>query len=106
MVKWALALMIFTAPAYADLTPTAAVSSPAFEPNHPVEDFFTVSLVSIPFTGLWALLGASVVAGISQSKYPPEFSDDMFLGAAGVALGASVGIGLLSVSWGGSKKHE
>ena len=82
-------------------TSTATVDAgPGFEKNHPVEDFFTVTIVSLPFTALWVLIGASVVGGISQNRYPPEFNEDMLIGAGAVAVGASVGIGLVSVAWG------
>jgi hypothetical protein len=83
------------------ISPTVAVDAgPGFQKNHPVEDFFTVTIVSLPFTALWVLIGASVVGGISQGKYPPEFNSDMLIGAGAVALGASVGIGIVSVAWG------
>ena len=82
-------------------TSTATVDAgPGFQKNHPVEDFFTVTIVSLPFTALWVLIGASVVGGISQNKYPPEFNEDMLIGAGAVAVGASVSIGLVSVAWG------
>jgi hypothetical protein len=87
------------APTTATATP-AVDAGPGFEKNHPVEDFFTVTLVSLPFTALWALIGASVVGGISQGKYPPEFNSDMLIGAGAVAVGASLGIGIVSVAWG------
>jgi hypothetical protein len=83
------------------LSPTAqAASSPQFEKNRPVEDFFTVSLISTPFTALWSFVGASVVAGISQGKFPPEYNDQMLIGAGGVALGAALSIGFVSAYWG------
>jgi hypothetical protein len=68
-----------------------------------VEDFFTVSVVSLPFTVFWAFIGATAVAGISQQKFPPEFNEPMLVGAGACALGASVAIGLVSVSWGKGK---
>lgn len=90
-------------PVAASVTLTADAKVPVFEKNHPVEDFFTVSLTSLPFTALWSLVGATVVGGISQNKFPPEFNDNMLIGAGAVALGASFSIGLVSVFWGKGK---
>jgi hypothetical protein len=67
------------------------------------EDFTAVTLISLPFTALWALVGAVTVAAISQHAFPPSMDTPQLAGAAMVAAGASVSIGLLSVQWGGPK---
>ena len=114
MVRAALAILLLL-PAFspADISPTASTDvSPtakveaaplqAFqaEPNHPVEDFFTVSLISLPFTALWSFIGATAVASVTQQKFPPEYTDTLFIGAGAAAAGLSLGIGLVSISWG------
>jgi len=66
-----------------------------------VEDFFVVSITSLPFTGLWTLVGAALVGSISQKQFPPNFSNDTILSSAAIALGSSLCIGLVSsISWG------
>jgi hypothetical protein len=70
------------------------------EANKPVEDFFVVSIVSLPFTALWSVVGAAAVASISQKQFPPVFSNEAILSTAAIAVGSSLAIGLLSVSWG------
>ena len=71
-------------------------------PNQAGEDLVAITLISLPFTALWSLLGAAIVGGISQNRFPPNFDTPMLTGAAGVALGTSLAIGLVSVQWGGS----
>lgn len=78
-------------------------SPPPLEPNVPWQDISAVTLVSLPFTAFWSVLGALAVAGISQGHFPPEIGTPMLAGAAIVAGSASLGIGLISVQWGGSK---
>jgi hypothetical protein len=97
-----------TISAAAATTATSGVSpaSPTFEKNNPVEDFCVVSIVSLPFTALWSILGAGIVASISQQKFPPELSNDTLFSTGAIALGASVGIGLVSVSWGRGKANS
>jgi hypothetical protein len=68
--------------------------------NNPVEDFAAVTLFSLPFTAFWALVGALAIGGISQSRFPPDFDGPLLPSAAAAAAGASVCIGLFSVSWG------
>ena len=97
-----------TATAVAETATAQAPSEPRFaglEPylpqaNKPVEDFFVVSIISLPFTALWTVVGAAAVASISQKQFPPAFSNDAILSTAAIAIGASLTIGLLSVSWG------
>ena len=91
-----------------DLSTTAKLEAKALqafepEPNHPIEDFFTVSLISLPFTALWSFIGATAVASVTQQKFPPEYTDNLFIGAASAAAGLSLGIGLVSISWGPGK---
>ena len=102
VIRWALILATLLAPA------ASAEDLQAYhpEPNHPAEDFFVVSIISLPFTALWCLVGATAVASVSQQKFPPDFTDEALIGAGAVALGSSVSIGLLSVSWGGSKSTQ
>lgn len=95
-------------------SPTAQALSPSAEglldlpgrpapipkvPNRPVEDFFAVTLLSLPFTALWALVGALVVGGIAQNHFPPEFDTPLLTAAGMAAAGTSVAIGLVSVQW-------
>jgi hypothetical protein len=68
-------------------------------PNRPVDDFFAVTLISMPFTAFWALIGALAAGGISQKRFPPEFDTPLLAGAGIAAASASVAIGLVSVSW-------
>jgi hypothetical protein len=70
--------------------------------NQPGEDLVAITLISLPFTALWSLLGAAIVGGISQHQFPPNFDTPMLEGAAAVALGSSLAISLVSVQWGGS----
>jgi hypothetical protein len=86
----------------ADL-PLITETAPAFEPNHPVEDFFVVSIISLPFTALWTLVGATVVASVSQKVFPPNFDEGTLISAGAIAAGASVSIGLVSATWGTGK---
>jgi hypothetical protein len=92
-------------------TPTASSAAPleprlaGLEPykpeaNKPVEDFFVVSIVSLPFTALWSVVGAAAVASIAQKQFPPTFSNEAIISTAAIAVGSSLAIGLLSVSWG------
>jgi hypothetical protein len=85
------------------LTQAAISTSPAFEKNHPTEDFFVVTIISTPFTALWSLLGTAVVAGIAQKQFPPNFDRPTLVTAGSVALGASITIGVLSATWGQGK---
>jgi hypothetical protein len=82
-------------------------------PEHPAnarwEDFTAVTLLSAPFTAIWAVIGAAVVAKISQSRennpnFFPTMGTPELAGAAMVAAAASVSIGLVSVQWGGSAR--
>lgn len=108
-----LCFMILAAPALESgeaapqVRPVSATAAPleAFqpEPNGKLEDFFVVSLITLPFAALWSFIGATAVASVSQQKFPPEFTDPMLIGAGAVALGASVGVGLISVSFGRGK---
>jgi hypothetical protein len=77
---------------------------PDRKPNVAWEDMSAVTLVSLPFTAFWALLGALAVGGFQQGRFPPELDTPLLTGAAAVAAGASLSIGLVSVSWGGSSK--
>ena len=77
---------------------------PALEANRPLEDFFVVTIISLPFTALYGLMGATAYDSIQQSKFPPRFETQTLTRAGIAALAASVLIGTFSVSWGGSKK--
>jgi hypothetical protein len=68
--------------------------------NDPVEDFFAITLLSVPFTALWSLAGALIVGSISQGHFPPVIGTPLLTGAALTAAGASVTIGLVSIQWG------
>jgi hypothetical protein len=72
---------------------------PSVEKNEPLEDFFTVTIVSLPFTAFWCTLGALAIAGAQQGHFPPEVDQGLMVGAGSAALGLSVGIGLVSVTW-------
>jgi hypothetical protein len=84
--------------ALAPLPGSPAVPQPL--PSAGWEDFTAVTLVSMPFTAFWAVLGALIVGGVSQGHFPPEVDTPMLAGAAAVAGGASLGIGLVSLHWG------
>ncbi|MES2201516.1 MAG: hypothetical protein V4498_04625 [candidate division FCPU426 bacterium] len=93
----------------APLSPTATaevvpLSPYKPQPNRPVEDFFVVSIVSLPFTALWSLIGAAAVLSVSQGQFPPELTDASLIGAGATAVGLSLGVGLISVQWGGGKQ--
>lgn len=77
---------------------------PPVAPSLAWEDAAAATLVSLPFTAFWSLLGALAVGGISQGRFPPELNGDMLAGAAMVAGGTSLGIGLINIRWGGTKK--
>lgn len=97
-------LALSPAAASADLLP-ALPSRPAplkREPNVRWETFSATTLVSLPFTAFWALLGALIVGGVVQKRFPPEIDQPLLTSAAVVAGTASLGIGLISVNWGGS----
>jgi hypothetical protein len=70
--------------------------------NNPVEDFFALTLLSLPFTAIWGLLGAVLVGSIAQAHFPPTVGTPLLAGAGVVAAGASVSIALVSIQWGGS----
>lgn len=76
------------------------------EPNVAWEDVSAVTLVSLPFTAFWALIGALAVGGFTQGKFPPELDTPLLTGAAAAAAGASLSIGLISVNWGGSAPRQ
>ncbi len=89
------------------ISPTALVPLTPFMPeaDSGFEDFAVTSIISLPFTALWSLLGCMVVTSLWQQKFPPELGDPELIGAATTALGASISIGLISVNWGGTKKR-
>lgn len=99
-------------PSAKTLSPTANVMGPLpARPlpiqriaNRPVDDFFAVTLISLPFTAFWALVGALAVGGIAQQRFPPEFDNNLLAGAGAFAGGASLLTGLVSVSWSSSPK--
>lgn len=87
-------------PAAEPLPPLPNVApQPSVEKNAPLEDFFTVSIVSLPFTAFWCTLGALAIAGAQQGHFPPEVDQSLLIGAGSAALGLSVSIGLISVTW-------
>jgi len=73
------------------------------EPNVRWETFAATTIVSLPFTAFWALIGALIVGGVAQKRFPPEFDQPLLTGAAVAAGAASLSVGLISVNWGGSK---
>jgi hypothetical protein len=92
----------------------AAMAPRPAPPEHPAnarwEDFTAVTLLSAPFTAFWSVLGAVVVATVSQSRsqgklVAPNMGTPELSGAAMVAATASLGIGIVSVQWGGSPKR-
>jgi hypothetical protein len=87
------------------LCPSASALEGArrLEKNRPVEDFAVTTLVSLPFTAFWAFIGATAVLSVSQGKFLPDYSDEAVIGAGATALGASLAIGVVSVSWGKGK---
>lgn len=88
----------------ADLAPLPLRPAPLVrEPNVAWEDFSAVTLVSLPFTAFWSILGTLAVGGISQGKFPPEIDSTLIATAASIAGGASLTIGLVSIQWGGPK---
>lgn len=104
--RWAFALLACLSLALpaAELAPLpASPPKPAHLPNVAWEDFTAVTLISLPFTALWSVLGALAVASISQQVFPPAMDTPELAGAAMVAVGASLSIGLVSVQWGGPK---
>ncbi len=72
-------------------------------PNRPMEDFVAVTLISLPFTAFWGLIGALAIGGIAQNRFPPEFDTPLLTGAATFAAGSALTVGLVSVQWGGGK---
>lgn len=90
------------------LTETALVPLEPYKPetNKPIEDFFVVTIISLPFTALWSIVGAAVIGGIAQKQFPPNFSNDALLSTAAIAVGSSLTVGLLSVSWGKGKTSK
>jgi hypothetical protein len=80
-------------------------SPPPHTANARWEDFTAVTLLSAPFTAIWSVLGAVLVATVSQSRGQgklvfPNMGTPELTGAALVAATASVSIGLISVQWG------
>jgi hypothetical protein len=75
---------------------------PKDAPSVPWEYFTVVTLISTPFTALWCALVATVVESVAQDRFPPTFSGPVIAATAAVAGTASVGIGLVSLYWGGS----
>lgn len=73
-------------------------------PNNGVEDFFAVTLISLPFMAFWGLIGALIVGSAGQGHFPPDFDTPLLQGAGMVAAGASVATGLVSVQWGSFPK--
>ena len=71
-------------------------------PNNPVEDFFAVTLISLPFSAFWALVGTLIIGGAAQGHYPPDFNTQLLTTAGSIAAGTSLAIGLVSVQWGPS----
>lgn len=89
----------------ADLAPLPPRPTlPPVAPSLAWEDAAAATLVSLPFTAFWSLLGALAAGGVSQGRFPPELNTEMLAGAALVAGGTSLGIGLINIRWGGSKK--
>jgi hypothetical protein len=66
------------------------------------EDFTVVTLISLPFTALWCGLAAVAVSLCSGNRLPLSSTSPLVEGAGCLAGAASVTIGLVSVSWGGS----
>lgn len=96
------------APAEADLLGDlpARPRPPVPVPNVAWEHASAVTLVSLPFTAFWSLLGALAVGGIAQGRFPPEVDTPLLAGAAAVAGAGSLAIGLASVRWGGPARRE
>jgi hypothetical protein len=63
-----------------------------------------VTLLSAPFTALWYGLVFGIVEICVQGHVPPKFSPTMYEGLAAAAGATSLGIALVSVSWGGQGK--
>jgi hypothetical protein len=125
VVRLALAAMLAAAQAFAaDPAPLSAsaqtqgqpLSSTAEAPlepyhpeaNRPLEDFFVVSIVSLPFTAFWSFVGSTAVVAVSKGRQHQSvsFSTPTLVSTGLIALGASVSIGLLSVSWGQGVKPK
>ena len=120
LVSWALLALPLHA---ADLSPTAdsvgdtRVSflddamfqerppAPTGDPNHPLEDFFVVGIISLPFTALYSFLGATIADAVNQNRFPPELKTESLITAGGVALGSSLLIATFSVEWGGPRER-
>jgi hypothetical protein len=75
-------------------------------PNNPVEDFFAVTIIALPFLAFWSLIGALTVGGIAQQRFPPVIDTPLLAGAGTFAAVGSVTAGLVSVQWGGSPKAK
>lgn len=60
-----------------------------------------VTLLSAPFTALWYGLVFGIVEICVQGHAPPKFSTPMYEGLAAAAGATSLGIALVSVTWGG-----
>jgi hypothetical protein len=64
-----------------------------------------VTLLSAPFTALWYGLVFGIVEIVVQhGAVPPKFSTPMYEGLAAAAGATSLGIALVSVSWGGQAR--
>jgi subtilisin family serine protease len=74
--------------------------------NNPTrwEYITVVTLLSAPFTALWYGLVFGIVEICVQRQAPPKFSPAMYEGLAAAVGATSLGIALVSVSWGGQAK--
>lgn len=73
---------------------------PANAPNELGEDFFVITMIAAPFTGLFSAVAVTAVMWAQQGEFPPKYGTG---GAAAIGLGAAAGaltIATLSVDWG------
>ncbi len=66
----------------------------AYSENRPVEDFETHFLVSLPFTGVYSYLAVTLLDGLVQGTFPPEFRTADAWVVIGMALGSSLAVAL------------
>ncbi len=79
---------------------------PKLTRNDPGEDFMVVSIISMPFTALYAGLAVALVDTIRQRQFPPQFDQPSVDAVAGAAVLGSFTIAAISVKWSSSSPKK